>query len=106
MVDLPSGMGVRWLEVSSPANHLSCTCNHPMASCDRFTCGDYFDDTQEDIHPGGHTPRRTYTQEDISVEICLDLLLPVDWYRYWGVVCCGFGCMVNHQLHGCAFHHE
>ena len=32
-----------------------CTCNHPIAPCDGFTNGDYFNDTQADI----------------SVEICL-----------------------------------
>ena len=65
MVGFLSGMGVKWLEVNSPARLaiFLCTYNHPMAPCDGFICGDYFDDTQADI----------------SVKICLDLLLSVDW---------------------------
>ena len=64
MVSLPSGIGVKWLDVNGPAGldiFLSIY-NHPIAPCVRFTYGGYFNDTQTDI----------------SVEIYLDLLLPVD----------------------------
>ena len=56
MVGLPSGMGVKWLEVNIPTGLaiFLCTYNHPIAPCDGFTYGDYFNDTQADIHPGRH----------------------------------------------------
>ena len=50
MVGLPSGMGVKWLQVNSPARLIIffCIYNHLMAPCERFTYGDYFDNTEVD----------------------------------------------------------
>ena len=65
MMDLPSDMGFKWLEVNSPAGlaFFLCTYNHPMSPCNSFTYKNYFNDTQADI----------------SAEICLDFLLLVNW---------------------------
>ena len=51
MVSLPSGMDAKWLEINNSAGLaiFLCTCNHPMAPCDRFTYRSNFNDTQADI---------------------------------------------------------
>ena len=89
MVVLSSGMGIEWLEVNSPAGLavFLCTYNHLMAPCDRFTYGDYFNDTQVVI----------------SVKVCLDLLC--QWMGTGTGEWCGYSHRVEYQLHGWAFYH-
>ena len=67
VMGLSCSMGVQWLEVDGPPGCpiLLSTNNHPVAPCNWFPNRHRFNDTKTDV----------------TIEVSLDLILPVDWYR-------------------------
>ena len=91
MVCLSESMAVEGLKVhSSPwFARLFGSNDHFAAPCDRSANRHWFQDAQ------------TY----IPIKVRLDLILPVDWDRDWGVVCGRLGFWVYHEAKGRARHH-